>query len=1180
MLSRHVLLLFMLLCTATVCVTSQVTPNAKDNKGRQGRWKVWLTRSFEESSDTALAPYYRIVKYTNGVETGRFMDYYRSGKLFRKGFFLLYGNTSRIEGGVEIYRETGTIESKETYRNGRRTGPYIKFAVSGARILEGEFDEDRRVGNWTTYYESGSVKSRGSYVDNNQDGEWIAYFEDGTVKESTLFSGGTSMDWSALLDKSEEACTPDRVNDAMRTWERARDAVLRSMGSRSMPAGRLHLVRCQISLVQGDESSSIRHLDTALQIYREAGPSARKAYHDALLKIIGFATVYYSLQLLTHVTPYTIETMERDSALSFDNAGKLLITSCRANRDIRDRSLHRLHVSWASEKLPSMETKKDAVYTAKMYVVWSELHINSYYMKEWELQAKCQRETESLPDIESNTAVEQHRYVYACTRAMDIIADSVASWDSKRGPLILMLKEVPVGIKRYYGLDLNTIVGYGMEMMDTAFVREALSTRPMDGQNYSPDLKLQVAGYYVWLYLSEGNCSAAKEQFELIRNHSDKVSAKRLFQHYGQHVDDCNKHHPIQELPLVRSLTSSTDVVTSHSLEDVLSSVLVDKSSVFGVAVRDNATSDQRLMALLLADTTADRQVIDKYRAKYARIREMMRRHIEKKTQPIQRAAILFRTLHDSVLTKYVETAPLREVFDNGHYNCASAVAMYSLLCNDFSIPITYYKAPGHIACGIPDSNSTVITVELTSPGDGFGFAKKRDSLIAHLRAFKLIEQEELDSIGADSVYRQYYEHSQKVSFGSVLSAISANSAYRASEAVASINEQIYEGVIASIILDTSAVDVSLVFPFISIVADSVLSSRFVRDIRYLAAYFNGNEKFNTVVLPALVGCGASEYMRGRGSAVESAFQSLYDHTKSDSSGRRVRKLTETIYAVYRMESTLHDGHADTAYSYYKTYISDSEGASAPILDRVVLAYADDCLVHRQYSAALRAVEERFAKTSTASTRDDLVYVSSLVLQSEYVSSIDSVQYRRIASQFMREYSNTSPSVEDQKAQLKRIVLTSVFFARHEYGTIAIAEARHNGVAKTDLRGIENVHNVMIHNRARLTSVDSVRFSVQLHLGDTDGPVTSFIPSGRIPVSIGVKAEGLEAGQQFHLKAVFVSQGGNDLVLFDSMVGANDNVTTYFTRDFSAVSALPGSTATIKVFANGNEVLASVFDVR
>lgn len=1179
MITGHVLVLYTLLCTATVCVTSQVTNNVKDSKGRQGLWKVWLTRGFEESTDTTIAPYYRIVTYTNDVEAGNFTDYYRSGKLFRKGVLLRDGNSSKIDGIVEVYRETGSIESKETYHAGRRTGPYTKFSPTGVRILEGEFDEDRRVGEWTTYYESGSVKSRGRYVDNNQDGEWITYFEDGKIKESMLFADGTSMNWSALLGLSESACTPERINDAVRYWDQARTAVIRSMGPRSLPAGRLHLVRSRISWVQGNESSSIQHLDTAMQIYREAGPSGRTAHNEALKKMIDFAHEQHSSTLLIRLRPDLIEVMDRDSSLDYETCKRLLVSSISSNQTLRDKPLHRLHVSWASKRLPPLALVKDSMYTAEMYVIWSELLASSYFMKEWALQALCRREAESLPDLESNSLVKEARIVFACTRAMDIIADSVTSWEDKKRRIGKLLDENPTGQGRYYGLELTTVIVYGMEMKDTAFVHSVLDVVSMNAQNIPARLKQTLESYFVWLYLSERNCDSARKHFNLASSYGEAGASQSFYKQYKEALDNCGRVEPAHDLPVVRSLTPTTGIVKSLSLEDVLSTVLPSKASAFSIAVSERATSGQRLTALLLADSTSDLPSIDEYTLRYARIRDMMRPLVMKKTQPLQKAAVLFRALHDSVLTKYIEIVPFRSVFENGHYNCASAVAVYSLLCIDFGIPITYYKAPGHIACGIPDKNNSVVTVELTSPVDGFGFAKKRDSLIAHLLSFKLIAQEELDSIGADSLYRQYYAHSQKLSFGSVLSAICANSAYRASEEVEFVDEPIYESIIASIILDSSDIDGSFLYPLISIVLDSVLPSRFVRDTRYMAEYFDGNEKFSGLVLPSLAACGVALHDRGEDQSIEETFQTFIDHAKRDSASHQIRRMIESIYAAYRLGIALSDGHADTAYAYYKAFLSDSIYSYTPALNGVVRAYADACLENQQYSAALAAVEERFAKTSTASAREDLVHVSSLVLQSGYVGEIDSTQYHRIVRQFMKEYMNSRPPEDDQKNQVRRIVSTSVFHARHELGSIAITEARLSGVAKADLRGIEDVHRVMLQNRARHTSVDDVKFSMELLLGDSDGPVTSYIPSDNTKVSISIKAEGLEPGQQFHLKAVITSQDERETILVDTEVGADD-IVEYFVKTFSAERSSLSKSARITIYANGNRVLTKEFAVR
>jgi hypothetical protein len=192
------------------------------------------------------------------------------------------------------------------------------------------------------------------------------------------------------------------------------------------------------------------------------------------------------------------------------------------------------------------------------------------------------------------------------------------------------------------------------------------------------------------------------------------------------------------------------------------------------------------------------------YLERYSRVREIVRPTVDRQTEPVERAEALFRVLHDSILRKYVSEVPLRTVLENGHYNCVSAVALYSLLCKDFGIPLTFFKAPGHIACGIPEKNNSVIPVELTSPTDGFRFIKQRDSLVAYLLSFKLVTQDEVESIGVDSIFRQYYDHSRIVPFESIVSAVASNAMYRAYYDSEKIDEQFYESFVRVVVLDSS----------------------------------------------------------------------------------------------------------------------------------------------------------------------------------------------------------------------------------------------------------------------------------------------------------------------------------------------------------------------------------------
>jgi hypothetical protein len=119
----------------------------------------------------------------------------------------------------------------------------------------------------------------------------------------------------------------------------------------------------------------------------------------------------------------------------------------------------------------------------------------------------------------------------------------------------------------------------------------------------------------------------------------------------------------------------------------------------------------------------------------------------------------------------------------------------------------------------------------------------------------------------------------------------------------------------------------------------------------------------------------------------------------------------------------------------------------------------------------------------------------------------------------------------------------------------------------------------MLHNRSSPVSLEGLEFGVRLYLGDIDGPVTTFIPSGKTTVNVNVKTDGLEPGQQFSLKVIVKSPNTADYVVIDQNIGATDRI-TYCNQIFSAYMASLSSKATIDVFVNGKKVLSKDYEVR
>lgn len=87
------------------------------------------------------------------------------------------------DGPYESYYESGKLESKGEYRDGRRDGEWEFRWPGGRRRGRGSYANGKRVGKWTTWYEKGGRSSEGSYTDGHRTGEWQVWKPDKSLDE-------------------------------------------------------------------------------------------------------------------------------------------------------------------------------------------------------------------------------------------------------------------------------------------------------------------------------------------------------------------------------------------------------------------------------------------------------------------------------------------------------------------------------------------------------------------------------------------------------------------------------------------------------------------------------------------------------------------------------------------------------------------------------------------------------------------------------------------------------------------------------------------------------------------------------------------------------------------------------------------------------------------------------------
>ncbi len=118
----------------------------------------------------------------------------------------------------ETFFDTGRPYRSYTLKNGTLHGKFVIYTSSGAKDLEGEYDNGNRTGVWKSYsgkegwlhyettyendtengwkkayYKSGKIEFEGNYVKGHQDGLWKRYDETGKLVEEVSYKLGKEI---------------------------------------------------------------------------------------------------------------------------------------------------------------------------------------------------------------------------------------------------------------------------------------------------------------------------------------------------------------------------------------------------------------------------------------------------------------------------------------------------------------------------------------------------------------------------------------------------------------------------------------------------------------------------------------------------------------------------------------------------------------------------------------------------------------------------------------------------------------------------------------------------------------------------------------------------------------------------------------------------------------------------
>ncbi len=165
------------------------------------------------------------------------------------------------------------------------------------------------------------------------------------------------------------------------------------------------------------------------------------------------------------------------------------------------------------------------------------------------------------------------------------------------------------------------------------------------------------------------------------------------------------------------------------------------------------------ITSLSVIDSLVTKDKIDGYKKRLNSLISGLPSKESKEKKEIKRVKQIYDLVHEALFEKYEELAYFPQIFENKTYNCVTATAIYAYVFDKLEIPYVVKDAPGHVfLIAYPQTHK--IHLETTVPGV-YGFSNPKDSdvkeVVDNLIKFKLVTQNEADSLGYSKTYMNYF---------------------------------------------------------------------------------------------------------------------------------------------------------------------------------------------------------------------------------------------------------------------------------------------------------------------------------------------------------------------------------------------------------------------------------------
>lgn len=124
--------------------------------------------------------------FRGNVYTGKFIDYYYSGRKQGEGTFV----NGKAEGQRLMFHQNGKISLERQYSNGIENGEEKEYYEDGSLKQKGQFVNGRENGVWEMYFPNGQVKQRSNFQMGQMEGETVVYYSTGKILTTEITKNG------------------------------------------------------------------------------------------------------------------------------------------------------------------------------------------------------------------------------------------------------------------------------------------------------------------------------------------------------------------------------------------------------------------------------------------------------------------------------------------------------------------------------------------------------------------------------------------------------------------------------------------------------------------------------------------------------------------------------------------------------------------------------------------------------------------------------------------------------------------------------------------------------------------------------------------------------------------------------------------------------------------------------